>query len=483
MGRMIPVLFPVDETTAPHRHVSLEVSGATLVPSIVNGRPVLTLAPTPSQPLDAGLTSLLSQDGAAGLLYTTGAATWARASVGDLAVSGASWQVTQARGLRESGGTTLTMASVADGELLRRVGTTVDGIEVTATGTSLIGAASASAARTTLGVVIGTDVCSQTDPRLSGGGGAPSGAATGDLGGTYPSPTVTQARGLRETSGPTTLAMGAVADKELLRRSGSTMIGLAASATPTASIVPIADSSGTLDGWVSPAIKGPRTNVTFLYVLPQAGTSASLVGSGSGLTVAGVLGPSQSEADYFCTQFGDAAAGNSRWYTVTGFRTNQGTITLNYNFRLGSDTTGGAQYFFAGLSNTLTLASSNPATGVVDMGCIRFDNSTANFKLSTRDNVTTTDTDTGVAVTPSYYYMVEMIFTATSCSARIGRGVSASAAATAFLTASTTTTTSTLPRSTQDLTTVMSLVRSVAATTRCFKFNYFRLTLIPSWVT
>lgn len=58
-----------------------------------------------------------------------------------------------------------------------------------------------------------------------GGGGAPSGAAGGDLGGTYPNPTVTQARGLRETAGPTTLAMGAVEDGQVLKRSGSTVVG------------------------------------------------------------------------------------------------------------------------------------------------------------------------------------------------------------------------------------------------------------------
>lgn len=56
----------------------------------------------------------------------------------------------------------------------------------------------------------------------------PTGAASGDLAGTYPSPTVTQARGLRTTTGPTTLAMGAVADGQFLRRSGASILGSSA---------------------------------------------------------------------------------------------------------------------------------------------------------------------------------------------------------------------------------------------------------------
>jgi hypothetical protein len=58
-------------------------------------------------------------------------------------------------------------------------------------------------------------------------------AASGDLGGTYPSPTVTQARGIRETAGPTTLVVGAVADGEFLRRVGATVVGAAPGAGST----------------------------------------------------------------------------------------------------------------------------------------------------------------------------------------------------------------------------------------------------------
>lgn len=66
-------------------------------------------------------------------------------------------------------------------------------------------------------------VCIGNDARLSDSR-APNGSATGDLGGSYPGPTVTQARGLRE-SGGTTLTMGAVADGEYLRRSGTSIVG------------------------------------------------------------------------------------------------------------------------------------------------------------------------------------------------------------------------------------------------------------------
>ena len=84
-----------------------------------------------------------------------------------------------------------------------------------------VDAAAATGSLRTLGTGA-AQACAGNDSRLSDAR-TPTGAAGGQLGGTYPSPDV---RGIRTTTGPTELAIGAIADGQTLARSGSSIIGL-----------------------------------------------------------------------------------------------------------------------------------------------------------------------------------------------------------------------------------------------------------------
>jgi len=71
-------------------------------------------------------------------------------------VNAGAWEVTQARGLRESGGTTLTAGAVADGELLRRSGTSLIGAAIGAVVQAYAAILSAIAALSATGFIVRT---------------------------------------------------------------------------------------------------------------------------------------------------------------------------------------------------------------------------------------------------------------------------------------------------------------------------------------
>ena len=123
------------------------------------------------------------------------------------------------------------------------------------------------------------------------GGGPPSGPASGDLGGTYPSPAVTQARGIRETAGPTTLVAGAVADGEYLRRSGATVVGSAAARWAAQHVRTGVDSWYAAGAIATTAAVGYVTSAGVLraypIVCPRDGTISGL---GARQTAGGVAG-------------------------------------------------------------------------------------------------------------------------------------------------------------------------------------------------
>ena len=89
------------------------------------------------------------------------------------------------------------------------------------------------------------------------GGAAPIGPASGDLSGSYPSPSVAK---LTETSGPTSLTIGSIADTEILVRSGATIVGQVG-ASPSGS------AGGDLSGsYPNPAVAAVTSGGTQLTV-------------------------------------------------------------------------------------------------------------------------------------------------------------------------------------------------------------------------
>ncbi len=86
----------------------------------------------------------------------------------------------------------------------------------------------------------------------------PNGSASGDLGGTYPSPTVAA---IHETTGPTKLTVGSVPDGNFLKRVGATLVG-AAGGTGTVTSVTAADTSIVIAGTATdPTVKTATLDV------------------------------------------------------------------------------------------------------------------------------------------------------------------------------------------------------------------------------
>jgi len=110
-------------------HLSIDLSAYLTAASASTVYLSIAAASAAYQPLDDDLSDLAGLDD--GLPFRSSGA-WAAYSLGDLTISGASVQVTQARGLRESGGATLAMGSVADGDALVRSGATIVGASVAA---------------------------------------------------------------------------------------------------------------------------------------------------------------------------------------------------------------------------------------------------------------------------------------------------------------------------------------------------------------
>jgi len=352
------------------------------------------------QAYDAGLTSLTAADASAGLPYVTAANTWATATYSSMlsVVSGA-WKVI---GLRESGGTDLSIGAIGTGVLVGRGATAALG-----------------------GVTVSSPLA------LSGGALSVGDASTsakgvvqlaGDIAGTATSVTVTQARGLRETAGPTTLSMGAVSDGQYLKRSGSSIVGVTgpsahasshqdcgsdeiATATPAANAIPKADEWGSLSPWTL----SPLTWVGWLA--RASGTSFQWLGD-TGFATGGTATPGNTLTQ---TVWSISGAGSAASCRAANQDVRIGHSVISEGCFVTSSSLASIR-IWAGMANALGTG----ATPTGDSAGLNFDPAlSANAQVFAYDGTTISRTDTGVTIATNTVYRYQVYLTTAGVQARI----------------------------------------------------------------
>lgn len=220
-------------------------------------------------------------------------------------------------------------------------------------------------------------------------------AAGGQLGGTYPNPDV---RGLRETGGPTLLTMGAVADGQLLTRSGLTIVGTAAGGFDIRDLL-------FFDHFL--------TGNADLDELGLMGWTTAAAGTGNSISISGESG----HPGMVRLLAGTVAAGRAaihlgdttmRNITVPGLSTNPMTFETLVSTR-GSIVVANLQRIQIGLGSGWNLADPNPLTDGI---YIRFEPGVdTNWTGVTANASTRTTTDLGVLPVLSTWVRLGFVIT------------------------------------------------------------------------
>lgn len=228
---------------------------------------------------------------------------------------------------------------------------------------------------------------------------------------------------------------------------------------------------------VQQSVKGFQLYQLFTVIQPQGVSVPNVDGVGATITSSGLYSVNPSEAGFPCTQYGDASAAGSRFYVLGYFRIEAATMTTDILFKMGSDISAGITVVHIGFSSSTSVGSADP-TG--HRYTIRWARGTdTNWQLSVKDGTTQTLVDTGVAVTADYYYAVRFVASTASVAVQISAGSTVATAKSGIDAAGTTSTSSNLPLSANDLYAIFSMQRSVASTSRCLKFGYWRTIQVP----
>ena len=376
MGRIDELGHPGNVTTGTWQATAVAVLyGGTGATTASGARANLGVAiGTDVQAYDAGLTSLASADATAGLPYVTAANTWATATyTAMLSVVSGAWKVI---GWRESGGQDLTNGAIADGQLMARVGTTVTGVDVSATPAA--------------SKVVKADAGGKVDGWVSDADASTKGKLqlTGDLGGTAASPTAVQARGLRDSLGNTRTMSTTTAGYPLVLNSGGQ--------------ITTADSVSATD-----------VNRALFHVYFYAGTYASDLGS---FTTAGTLAEVTSN-NRSQTRFSSTTGTAGIFLTALNFQRGMGgKLTIRI---LPYSTGGGNGRFWLGfISTTSPGATGTPAGPFYGISCDPAAGDTV-WYASTADGASISRTSTTKTYNVAHEYVLEATMSATGISVRV----------------------------------------------------------------